>query len=132
MTRRAGQHPSRTYLAEHNQPGLTVEELERLVARVRESISKLELEGKEVRYLRSTIVPSDEVQAASSTVVMNNLDSPRPWIGSRRRTVYRQGGKRADRGSVPGLGGPVHLTVAQSRIAHDQTSAADAERNRPL
>ena len=87
MARRASQHPSRTYLTEHYQPDITVEELERLVARVRASIGELELEGKEVRYLHSTIVPSDEsflliVEAALEQLV---------------REAYARAGVRVDR-----------------------------------
>jgi hypothetical protein len=48
------------YLVEHYSPGLTVEGLGRWAARVREMAFTMRREGKEVRYLRSTIVPADE------------------------------------------------------------------------
>jgi hypothetical protein len=74
MARGASEQLRRTYLAEHYHPGLEVGELGRLAAQVRESIAELELEGKQVRYLRSTIVPGDEsfflvLEAASEELV---------------------------------------------------------------
>ena len=87
MPRGAGEEPRLTYLAEHYHPGLTVEELGRLAAQVRESIAELELEGKQVRYLRATIVPLDEsfllvLEAASEELV---------------REAYARAGVRFDR-----------------------------------
>jgi hypothetical protein len=49
-----------TYLVEHYRPGLPVEGLRDWAARVRDTVEKLERDGKPVRYLRSTIVPADE------------------------------------------------------------------------
>lgn len=49
-----------TYLVEHYRPGVTVDSLSRWAARVRETAVEMELEGKPVRYVRSTIVPADE------------------------------------------------------------------------
>jgi hypothetical protein len=74
MAREAGEEPRLTYLAEHYHPGLGAEELGRLAAQVRESIAGLALEGKQVRYLRATIVPRDEsfllvLEAASEELV---------------------------------------------------------------
>jgi hypothetical protein len=87
MARGAGEEPRLTYLAEHYHPGLAVEELGRLAAQVRESIADLELEGKQVRYLRATIVPRDEsfllvLEATSEELV---------------REAYRRAGVRFDR-----------------------------------
>jgi hypothetical protein len=63
-----------TYLVEHYRPGLQLEELDHAVARVRDAVSDLEGEGKPVRFLRSTIVPTDEsflcvIEAASEQLV---------------------------------------------------------------
>lgn len=49
-----------TYLVEHYRPGVTVEALRGAAALVRDATAALEREGRDVRYLRSTIVPSDE------------------------------------------------------------------------
>jgi len=48
------------YLVEHYRPGLGVEGLRNCAARVRESAGEMEREGKPVRYLRATLVPTDE------------------------------------------------------------------------
>jgi hypothetical protein len=87
MAHGAGEEARRTYLAEHYHPGLAVEELGRLAAQVRESIAELELEGKQVRYLRATIVPRDEsfllvLEATSEDLV---------------REAYARAGVRFDR-----------------------------------
>jgi hypothetical protein len=87
MPRGTGEEPRLTYLAEQYHPGLAVEMLERLAAQVRESIAELALEGKQVRYLRATIVPRDEsfllvVEAASEGLV---------------REAYARAGVRFDR-----------------------------------
>ena len=63
-----------TYLVEHYRPGSQVEELSRHAACVRRAMADLELEGKPLRLLRSTIVPADEsflcvVEAASEQLV---------------------------------------------------------------
>jgi hypothetical protein len=63
-----------TFLIEHYRPGLSVEGLGALAARVRDATSELEREGKAVRYIRATIVPTDEsllctVEAASEQLV---------------------------------------------------------------
>ena len=49
-----------TFLVEHYRPGLTADELGAWAARVRETTNEMEREGKQVRYLRATIVPTDE------------------------------------------------------------------------
>jgi hypothetical protein len=49
-----------TFLVEHYRPGLTADELSAWAARVRETAGEMESEGKAVRYVRSTIVPTDE------------------------------------------------------------------------
>lgn len=63
-----------TFLVEHYRPGLTAEELGAWAAKVRETTGAMEREGKPVRYLRSTVVPSDEsllctFEAASEQLV---------------------------------------------------------------
>ena len=63
-----------TYLVEHYRPGLTVEDLRRWAERVRDSAGELEREGKDVRYIRSAVVPADEsllcvLEAASEGLV---------------------------------------------------------------
>ena len=57
-----GQAPedARAYLVEHYQPGMPVGDLRNWAGRVREAVDVLEHEGKEVRLVRSTIVPADE------------------------------------------------------------------------
>jgi hypothetical protein len=63
-----------TYLVEDYRPGLTVDGLKQLAARVREAMDQLEREGKSVRYLHFMIVPADEsllcvVEAAREELV---------------------------------------------------------------
>ena len=63
-----------TYLIEHYRPGFSAEALEHWAARVRATAIEMARAGEPVRYLRSTIVPSDEsllclVQAASDELV---------------------------------------------------------------
>jgi hypothetical protein len=63
-----------TYLVEHYRPGLSAEELGAWAARVRDTANEMEREGKAVRYLRATIVPTDEsllcvLEAASEDLV---------------------------------------------------------------
>ena len=48
------------YLVEHYSPGLTIDGLASLAARVRETAVAMSREGRPVHYLRSTIVPADE------------------------------------------------------------------------
>lgn len=48
------------YLVEHYAPGLTVDGLGCRAALVREAAAAMGDEGRAVRYLRSTIVPTDE------------------------------------------------------------------------
>jgi len=49
-----------TFLVEHYRPGLTADELGALAGRVRDTTAEMAREGKPVRYLRATIVPTDE------------------------------------------------------------------------
>jgi hypothetical protein len=49
-----------TYLVEHYRPGYTAERLEEWAARVRVAAAGIAHEGEPVRYLGSTIVPTDE------------------------------------------------------------------------
>ena len=63
-----------TYLVEHYRPGLGVDGFRQWAARVRDTADELEREGKPVRYVRSTIVPTDEallcvLDAASEELV---------------------------------------------------------------
>ena len=63
-----------TFLVEHYRPGLTADELGAWAARVRDTTNEMEREGKAVRYLRATIVPTDEsllcvLEAASENLV---------------------------------------------------------------
>jgi hypothetical protein len=60
MADRAVAEARQTYLVEHYRPGLTVDGLKQWAVRVHEATDELEREGKDVRYLRSTIVPADE------------------------------------------------------------------------
>jgi butyrate kinase len=60
MERRAGTRERETYLVEHYGPGLTVDVFKQWAGRVRDAANAMEREGKPVRYLRSTIVPTDE------------------------------------------------------------------------
>ena len=62
------------FLVEHYRPGLTADELGAWAARVRDTAREMEREGKLVRYLRATIVPTDEsllcvFEAASEQLV---------------------------------------------------------------
>jgi len=49
-----------TFLVEHYRPGLSVDELGAWAARVCETARDMQDEGIAVRYLRATIVPTDE------------------------------------------------------------------------
>jgi hypothetical protein len=49
-----------TYLVEHYRPGQTADELWQWACRIRASAAELQREGKDVRYVRSAIVPTDE------------------------------------------------------------------------
>jgi len=51
---------SQTYLVEHYRPGARVEELRRSAELLRNTAGEMEREGRQVRLLRSTIVPIDE------------------------------------------------------------------------
>jgi hypothetical protein len=76
MVRRAAAEVRQTYLIEHYRPGLQVEGLRCCAERVRETVGEMELEGKPVHYVRSTIVPADEsllciLEAASQKLVQD-------------------------------------------------------------
>jgi hypothetical protein len=69
-----GTEARETYLVEHYRPGLSADELGAWAARVRDTTGEMEREGKPVRYLRATIVPTDEsllcvFEAASEQLV---------------------------------------------------------------
>ena len=71
---RADTGARQTFLVEHYRPGLTTDELGGWAGRVRDAAAELEREGKPVRYLRATIVPTDEsllcsFEAASEELV---------------------------------------------------------------
>ena len=71
---RSGTEARETFLVEHYRPGLTAEELAAWAARVHETTSEMERDGKAVRYLSATIVPTDEsllcmFEAASEQLV---------------------------------------------------------------
>jgi Protein of unknown function (DUF4242) len=71
---RTGTEARGTFLVEHYRPGLSADELGAWAARVRDTTNEMEREGKAVRYLRATIVPTDEsllciVEAASEQLV---------------------------------------------------------------
>ena len=71
---RTGAEARETFLVEHYRPGLSAEELGALATRVRRTTNEMEREGKAVRYLRATIVPTDEsllcvFEAASDDLV---------------------------------------------------------------
>jgi len=50
-----------SFLVERYWPGVTSEKLERAVARMRDAADALSREGTRVRYVRSTLMPADEV-----------------------------------------------------------------------
>ncbi|HEX6789259.1 MAG TPA: nickel-binding protein [Gaiellaceae bacterium] len=63
-----------TYLVEQYRPGLELDELQRLAARVRLAVDTLEGSGQPIRLVSSTIVPADEsilcvVEAVSEELV---------------------------------------------------------------
>ncbi len=63
-----------TYLVEQYRPGLELDELQRLAARVRLAVDTLEGSGQPIRLVSSTIVPADEsilcvVEAVSEGLV---------------------------------------------------------------
>lgn len=71
---RSGAETRETHLVEHYRPGLSAAELGAWAARVRDTTSEMEREGKAVRYLQATIVPTDEsllcvLEAASEDLV---------------------------------------------------------------
>jgi hypothetical protein len=49
-----------TFLVEHYRPGISVDALRRSIESLRSCAAELEREGRDVRYVRSTIVPGDE------------------------------------------------------------------------
>jgi uncharacterized protein DUF4242 len=74
MTNQAAADAVQSFLVEHYRPGLHVDELRRSAARIRDTALELQREGKPVRHVRTTIVPSDEsflcvFEAASEELV---------------------------------------------------------------
>jgi len=55
-----GSPPRKAFLVEHYRPGLTADELGAWAARIRATTDEMERTGQPVRYLRATIVPTDE------------------------------------------------------------------------
>jgi hypothetical protein len=49
------------YLVEHYWPGITRERLQDATRRLRSAAAAIARDGKDIRYLRSTLVPGDEV-----------------------------------------------------------------------
>jgi hypothetical protein len=71
---RTGTEIRETFLVEHYRPGLTPDELRALAVQIRDTTDRMEREGKTVRYIRATIVPTDEsllclLEAASEDLV---------------------------------------------------------------
>ena len=69
-----GTEARETFLVEHYRPGLSAAALGAWAARVRDTTGEMEREGQPVRYLRATIVPTDEsllcvFEAASEQLV---------------------------------------------------------------
>ena len=74
MARRANAEPRETFLVEHYRPDLDADELESFAEQARRAVRALEREGWPLRFVRSLIVPGDElcpcvVEAASEHVV---------------------------------------------------------------
>jgi hypothetical protein len=70
----ASETQRQTYLVEHYRPGQTADELWLWACRIRASAAELAREGKDVRYVSSAIVPTDEallcvIEAATEDVV---------------------------------------------------------------
>ena len=61
------------YLVEHYRPGLSAEELGALAARVRDSARELGVETEAVRYMGTTIVPTDESMLCMFAAVSEQL-----------------------------------------------------------
>jgi hypothetical protein len=63
-----------SYLVEHYQPGVPIDDLRSWEGRVRAALDELEIEGEKVRLVHSAIVPGDEsllcvFEAASEALV---------------------------------------------------------------
>jgi hypothetical protein len=74
MALRAAAKRREAFLVEHYWPGLDADALRRCVARVRATVAELERQRKPMRFLGSTIVPSDEsflcvIEAASEQLI---------------------------------------------------------------
>ena len=74
MAQRASETQRQTYLVEHYRPGQTADELWQWACRIRASVAELDREGKDVRYVSSAIVPTDEallcvIEAATEELV---------------------------------------------------------------
>jgi hypothetical protein len=74
MAHRAREGVRHTYLVEHYRPGQPADELWHWARRIRASAAELHRQGKEIRYVRSAIVPVDEsllcvLEAASEELV---------------------------------------------------------------
>jgi hypothetical protein len=74
MAQQASETQRQTYLVEHYRPGQTADELWQWACRIRASAAELEREGKDVRYVSSAIVPTNEallcvIEAATEELV---------------------------------------------------------------
>ena len=79
-----------TFLVEHYGPDVGVDELREWACRVRETAAEMTRHGKDVHYVRSTIVPADEwlvcvLEAASEALVRETY--ARAGIPFERMTV---------------------------------------------
>jgi hypothetical protein len=62
------------FLVEGYRPGMQVDDLRQSVSRIRQAAAEMQREGKQLRHVRSTIVPADEAylcvfEAASEDLV---------------------------------------------------------------
>jgi Protein of unknown function (DUF4242) len=109
------------YLVEHYSPGLTVDGLGCWAARVRETAAALAIEGRAVRYLRSTIVPADEallcVFEASSEELVREVYARAGVPFERLSAAIADESEWLDPRSPPGAGG-----AEEARHSHAFTS----------
>jgi hypothetical protein len=85
------------YLVEQYRPGLGPDELRRVADGVRLVVDRLERNGRQIRFVRSTIVPADEailsiVEATSESIVREAYAGAGSPI-ERISTAIDQGGR---------------------------------------
>ncbi len=78
MAEPAISHATATYLVELYRPGARVDALAHLAAKLRHTITSMQLEGEHVAFVSSTVVPGDEyvscvVRAASELLVRDTF-----------------------------------------------------------